>query len=144
MKLGDYLRACRKKKGLSQEEIGKLIFKEEGIQREIGYAQKFISRLEAGIIVPELRYIKKIARAFNADMSTIISLTTGEEDKSFEVSVQNIAEIIIGIAKAQPTNFSTQDLKEVIKFREGLNVNVSVEIIEAYVRSFLQKREDKS
>lgn len=63
--LGDYLRACRVSKNLTQKDVAKAL----------GYSTiQHISNVEASKSKPSFKDVKKIAKLIDADASNIYSL----------------------------------------------------------------------
>ena len=70
--LGDRIKAQRKQRNMTQEELARLI----GVKRAV------ISKYETGDIVPSLEQIKKIANAFNTDVVHLLGMEEGLEKAS--------------------------------------------------------------
>lgn len=67
--LGDLIKAQRKQRNMTQEELARLI----GVKRAV------ISKYETGDIIPSLEQIKKIANAFNTDVVYLLGMEEGQE-----------------------------------------------------------------
>jgi transcriptional regulator with XRE-family HTH domain len=71
MGIGDRLRECREKKGITQAELGKLI----------NVSDATINRYERNFRTPDLGIIKKFSKLFNCTTDFLLGLTDNPETK---------------------------------------------------------------
>jgi transcriptional regulator with XRE-family HTH domain len=83
MLLGDNMMLIRKKKGLSQADLGKLI----------GTSGDVIGRYERGDISPSIEVVSKLADALEVSVDYLIGKTTLELDKQAVKRLEDISKL---------------------------------------------------
>ena len=71
-RIGDIIRAHRKSKGLTQEELGRLLF----------VTKQSVSKWETGRSMPDLEMLRKLCEIFSIEPSEVLGGVVTEADKS--------------------------------------------------------------
>lgn len=105
MNLGDNIMLTRKKKGLSQAELGKII----------GTSGDVIGRYERGDISPSIDVVSKISEALEVSIDYLVGKTKIVIDKEIVNRIENISNLpeenrvyIFGLIDMALRDFKTQ------------------------------------
>lgn len=107
MKFNEKLIELRKKKGLSQEELG----------YEFNVTRQTISKWELGQTTPEMDKLVEISKYFNVTVDDLINNqedSTTEENVNYEATTNNTDDVVVEEAKAEEKNNKDYNQKRII------------------------------
>lgn len=78
-KIGKFICALRKEKGLTQQELGNILY----------VTDKAVSKWERGLSLPDITILKELAKTLDVDVSEILN---GEKKKTPEIDIDSLIE----------------------------------------------------
>lgn len=122
-KVGHFIAKLRKKKGLTQDELGNML----------GISGKSVSKWERGLNMPDISLIYKLSEVFDVDLNQLLN---GEDAIKSVVDLQN-EENAVNTLKIESDDKSLRKTKKKSKKRLKFKIIISLIIIVLFVISFV-------
>ena len=90
MALGMNIRAARKKKGFTQEELA----------LQVGVTSQAVSRWESGAGLPDISMIVPLARILSVSADTLFGLEETKQDEAIYMEIKHVYEEIVKMASS--------------------------------------------
>lgn len=122
-KVGHFIAKLRKKKGLTQDELGNML----------GISGKSVSKWERGLNMPDISLIYKLSEVFDVDLNQLLN---GEDAIKSVVDLQN-EENAVNTLKIESDDKSLRKTKKKSKKRLKFKIIISLIIIVLFVIAFV-------
>lgn len=121
-KVGHFIAKLRKKKGLTQDELGNML----------GISGKSVSKWERGLNMPDISLIYKLSEVFDVDLNQLLN---GEDEIKSVVDLQN-EENAVNTLKIKSDDKSSIKTKKKSKKRFSFKIIIFLIIIVLFVIAF--------
>lgn len=122
-KVGHFIAKLRKKKGLTQDELGNML----------GISGKSVSKWERGLNMPDISLIYKLSEVFDVDLNQLLN---GEDEINLVSNLQN-EENAVNTLKIKSDDKSLRKIKKKSKKRLSFKIIIFLIIIVLFVIAFV-------